>query len=81
MTAFIFFIVGSALAAGAKNFDVLLAARSLQGAGGGGLITLSEILIVDLAPLRERGKWLGLISLMWAVGSVSGPLVLSLIHI
>ncbi|KAE8414267.1 major facilitator superfamily domain-containing protein [Aspergillus pseudocaelatus] len=75
VTAFLFYIVGSALAAGASNFDVLLAARSLQGAGGGGLITLSEILIVDLAPLRERGKWLGLISLMWAVGSVSGPLV------
>ncbi|KAE8389276.1 major facilitator superfamily domain-containing protein [Aspergillus alliaceus] len=73
--AFLFFLSGSAIATAAKNFRILLAARAIQGTGGGGLITLSEILTADLTPLRERGKWIGLLSMMWAVGSVAGPIV------
>ncbi|CAG8364604.1 unnamed protein product [Penicillium salamii] len=73
--ALLFFVAGSALATGSGCFQVLLAARSIQGFGGGGLLTLSEILIADLAPLRERGKWIGLLSMMWAIGCVSGPIV------
>ncbi|CAG7934483.1 unnamed protein product [Penicillium olsonii] len=73
--AILFFVAGSALATGSGSFEVLLAARSIQGFGGGGLLTLSEILIADLAPLRERGKWIGLLSMMWAIGCVSGPIV------
>ncbi|KAI9924237.1 hypothetical protein MW887_007187 [Aspergillus wentii] len=69
------YLAGAAVATGSGSFSVLLAARSIQGSGGGGLLTLSEILIADLAPLRERGKWLGLLSMMWAVGCVSGPIV------
>ena len=49
--------------------------RSIQGIGGGGIITLTEILITDLVPLRERGKWFGFQSLTWALGSVTGPLI------
>ena len=49
--------------------------RSIQGVGGGGIISLTEILITDLVPLRERGKWFGFQSLTWALGSVTGPLI------
>ncbi|GFG15660.1 uncharacterized transporter C3H1.06c [Aspergillus udagawae] len=73
--AFLFFLTGSAIATAARNFSILLAARAVQGTGGGGLITLSEILIADLVPLRERGKWIGLLSTMWAVGSLTGPII------
>ena len=58
----------------AKNFTVLLIGRVIQGIGGGGMSTLSEIIVTDLIPLRERGKFFGFISMMWAIGSVSGPL-------
>ncbi|KAJ5895674.1 hypothetical protein N7495_007365 [Penicillium taxi] len=75
IVAIIFFVMGSALATGSQGFNVLLAARSIQGFGGGGLLTLSEILIADLTPLRERGKFIGLLSMMWAVGCVCGPIV------
>ena len=75
ISAVIFFLAGSALATGSGSFEVLLSARSIQGFGGGGLLTLSEILIADLTPLRERGKWIGLLSMMWAVGCVCGPIV------
>ena len=49
--------------------------RSIQGIGGGGILSLTEILITDLVPLRERGKWFGFQSLTWALGSVTGPLI------
>lgn len=59
----------------AQTITTLLIGRSIQGVGGGGIITLTEILITDLVPLRERGKWFGFQSLTWALGSVTGPLI------
>ena len=43
--------------------------------GGGGIISLTEVIITDLVPLRERGTWFGFQSMTWALGSVTGPLV------
>lgn len=70
-----FFLVGSILAAVAKNVTILLVGRCIQGIGGGGVIVLSEVLTTDLLPLRVRGQWQGLIAAMWALGTVCGPLV------
>lgn len=75
MTGLVFFLVGAIIAAVSHNFGVLLAGRSLQGIGGGGLIALTEIVVTDLVPLRLRGQWFGIISAMWALGSVSGPII------
>lgn len=36
---------------------------------------LTEVLITDLVPLRERGTWFGYQSDIWALGSVTGPIV------
>jgi MFS family permease len=51
---------------------MLVASRALQGVGGGGLITLVEVTITDLVPLAERGAYLGIVGLSWAVGTVIG---------
>ncbi|KAH6716538.1 major facilitator superfamily domain-containing protein [Leptodontidium sp. MPI-SDFR-AT-0119] len=67
--------VGALLAAVAHNFTLLLVGRSLQGVGGGGIIVLCEIIVTDLVPLRFRGTWLGYLSSMWAIGSVTSPIV------
>ncbi|KAL8776008.1 MAG: hypothetical protein Q9213_008412 [Squamulea squamosa] len=75
LTGLVFFLIGAIIAAVARNFAVLLVGRSLQGIGGGGLIALTEIVVADLVPLRLRGQWFGLISAMWALGSVSGPII------
>lgn len=75
LTGLVFFLVGALVAALAKNFATLLVGRSLQGVGGGGLIAMTEIVITDLVPLRLRGNWYGIISGMWAVGSVTGPVI------
>jgi MFS family permease len=57
--ALAFFTVGAIIAALAKNFTTMLVGRSLQGVGAGGVISLTEIVITDMVPLRERGKWFG----------------------
>ncbi|KAL8798365.1 MAG: hypothetical protein Q9182_006729 [Xanthomendoza sp. 2 TL-2023] len=75
LTGLAFFAGGVIIAAVAKGFTVLLVGRSLQGVGGGSLCALTEIVVADLVPLRLRGQWFGLISAMWALGSVTGPII------
>jgi MFS family permease len=38
-------------------------------------MALTEVLIADLIPLRERGKWFSIRSGTWALGTVTGPLI------
>ncbi|KAL1301487.1 hypothetical protein AAFC00_005733 [Neodothiora populina] len=73
-----FFGVGAIVAAVAKDGDgmaMVLIGRSIQGIGGGGAIVLAEILTTDLVPLRVRGNYQSMIGMMWALGSVGGPLI------
>lgn len=53
----------------------MLVGRSIQGIGGGGILTLGEILVTDLVPLAARGAWFGYLGSMWAIGSVTGPMM------
>jgi MFS family permease len=39
------------------------------------LIALSEIVVTDLVPLAVRGQWFSLLSAVWAIGTVTGPLI------
>ncbi|MCJ1281746.1 hypothetical protein MMC26_001069 [Xylographa opegraphella] len=59
----------------AQDFTLLLIGRSLQGVGGGGIVAMTEIVVTDLIPLRYRGAWTGAIASMYALGSVSGPII------
>ncbi|KAL8716609.1 MAG: hypothetical protein Q9181_008407, partial [Wetmoreana brouardii] len=53
----------------------MLAGRVLQGVGGAGIITLSQLVYAALVPLRLRPKYFTLVLGAWALGSVLGPLV------
>ncbi|KAJ7745389.1 major facilitator superfamily domain-containing protein [Mycena olivaceomarginata] len=68
-----FFVLGSAIAGAAQNMPMMIAARVIQGTGGGGILTLTEIIIADLVPLAERGLYNGLVAIVWALASFSGP--------
>ncbi|ORY58731.1 major facilitator superfamily transporter [Pseudomassariella vexata] len=69
------FTLGSILCCVAHSIPLLLAGRSVQGIGGGGIWVLSLLLLTDIVPLRHRPKWWALISIGWAVGLVIGPLI------
>lgn len=75
MIAITLFFAGVMMAALAKDFSLLLTGRTIQGIGGGGIIALTEIMVTDMVPLRYRGQWAGIIGGMWAIGSVSGPVI------
>jgi EmrB/QacA subfamily drug resistance transporter len=69
------FLLGSVAAALSPNIFFLIGARAVQGLGGGGLFALSQILIGDMLPPRERGRYAAWISGMWAVAAIAGPLL------
>ena len=48
-------------------------ARVLQGLGGGGLMTLSQALIAEAVPPRQRGRYQGYLSGMYAAAATFGP--------
>ncbi|KAL1638034.1 hypothetical protein SLS58_009055 [Diplodia intermedia] len=75
LIALTLFTAGAIIAAVSQDFAVLLVGRTIQGIGGGGIQALSNVIITDLAPLRERGKYVGIIAMTWAVGSVAGPVI------
>ncbi|KAF3345519.1 Putative 3-hydroxyacyl-CoA dehydratase [Verticillium dahliae VDG2] len=69
------FTVGSGICGGANNAETLIVGRAIQGLGSGGLNMLIDLIICDLIPLRERGKFIGLVNLVFAVGLFTGPFI------
>jgi EmrB/QacA subfamily drug resistance transporter len=69
------FIATSMLCGAAQSLDQLVWARALQGLGGGGLMALTQSTIADVVSPRERGRYQGYISAVWAITSVCGPVV------
>ncbi|PIA92979.1 putative MFS-type transporter [Cercospora beticola] len=75
LVANIIFLIGSLVAALANSIGMLIAARAVQGVGGGGLIILVNIVIGDLFPMRIRGAFYGVIGGVWAIASSLGPIL------
>lgn len=69
------FTIGTLLCCLSKNFNELLAGRSIQGVGGGGLLALGLVILTDIVPLRQRPIYVGVNQMSWALGSMSGPLI------
>ena len=67
------FMGASVLCALATSIPMLSAARVLQGLGGGGLMTLSQALIGESVPARQRGKYQGYLSATFVSASTFGP--------
>ena len=67
------FMLGSVLCALAPNITLLTLFRVLQGFGGGGLMTLSQALIGEAVPPRERGRYQGYLAGIAVTSNSFGP--------
>lgn len=69
------FTMGSLLSGAAPSVEVLIAARALQGIGGGIIMANAFTIIGDLFTPRERGRWQGIIGAVFGLSSLVGPLL------
>ncbi|KAL1966323.1 hypothetical protein VTN77DRAFT_4676 [Rasamsonia byssochlamydoides] len=75
ISAVALFTLGSGISGGAYNGSMLIAGRTIQGIGGGGINLLIDLIICDLVPLRERPKFMGIVAIIFAIGTSMGPFI------
>ncbi len=67
------FTLASVCCALSQSMEQLVVARVLQGIGAGGMISVSQAIIGDIIAPRDRGRYQGYFSSMYALASVTGP--------
>lgn len=66
-------IVGLLLVSVSPSFEGLLFFRFLQGLGSGLVTSVGPALIIALYPEEQRGRAIGMFTLIYAIGSMLGP--------
>jgi MFS family permease len=73
ISAVALFTIGSGISGGSTTMKMLIAGRTIQGLGGGGINMLIELIVTDLVPLRERGTYMALVQIAGSLGAAMGP--------
>jgi len=68
------FLIGSTLCGAAQGMEAMIVFRAIQGLGGGAIYALSFIVVGVIFPADQRAKMQGIISGIWGVASILGPL-------
>ncbi len=75
MMALVIFAIGSVLCGLATSMGMLVAGRIVQGLGSGGLMSLSQALISEFVPPRQRARFQGYFASLFALSSICGPVL------
>jgi EmrB/QacA subfamily drug resistance transporter len=70
----IIFLLGAMLAGSAQTMEQLIWFRAVQGIGAGAILTLTFTMVGDLYAFEERAKIQGMISGVWGIAGVLGPM-------
>lgn len=73
MLATIIFLLGSVVACLARNMLMIVVGRGIQGLGGGGMTVVGQVIMSDVTTLAERGHFLGLTSIAFALAALAAP--------
>ncbi|KAI1365586.1 major facilitator superfamily domain-containing protein [Xylaria arbuscula] len=68
-------VLGDLLCSVAQTPVQLYAFRAIAGVGGGGVTNIALVIVSDIVPLKERGKYQGFISAATSIGNAIGPFV------
>jgi MFS family permease len=71
----IFFGVGGVIASQGKTIQVFLLGRIVQGIGGGSIMTVSLILVLELSAKKRRGLHIGLVNSVFTMGVSFGAVI------
>ncbi|OJD15162.1 hypothetical protein AJ78_04557 [Emergomyces pasteurianus Ep9510] len=69
------FFIGNLAASVARTSTQLIIFRAFTGIGGGGLMTVAQMIVSDVVPLRERGKYQGILGSVTALANGIGPVI------
>jgi MFS family permease len=61
--------------------NMLIAGRTIQGFGGGGVMSMTYIVITDIAPVPLRPRFQSMLAIVYGIASVIGPLLGKLLFI
>ncbi|KAI8150102.1 major facilitator superfamily domain-containing protein [Fennellomyces sp. T-0311] len=70
-----FFTMGSLINALTPTMNGLIAGRVVQGFGAGAIISMLFVIISDIAPLHLRPRFQAVLSVIYGLSSVIGPLI------
>lgn len=68
-------LIGSFLCGFSHNFLFLVTFRGVQGLGVGIIIAMSFTIVGELFVPRERGRWLGIVTSVYGIASIFGPVL------
>ncbi|KAG0363542.1 hypothetical protein BG005_010740 [Podila minutissima] len=71
----VMFLIGSAICGWANSMTVLIVGRGIAGIGAGGLMAMVFIIMSDMLDMRERGKYIGFVGVVYSLASVIGPVL------
>ena len=75
MAGIVVLLIGSALCGLSQSVEQLIAFRIIQGFGAGMIMGIAFAIVGDVFAPSERARWMGLMSGVFAVASVLGPLI------
>jgi drug resistance transporter, EmrB/QacA subfamily len=73
LSVILVFLLGTVMGASANSFGMILIGRLLQASAGGILMSFMQIMLLEIFPNEDRGKVMGLVSLVVSLAPAIGP--------